>query len=393
MLLNAGNATLVEIIRAEIRASGPMSFARFMEQALYHPEHGYYCSGRSVIGRHGDYFTNVSVGATFAQLLALQFAEIWNAMDRTHDFILVEQGAHDGQFARDLLQAMRDDAPDLCASLRYQIVEPCASLHNHQRENLAEFHDKVSWFQSIEALAPFEGIHFSNELLDALPVHLISSQDESPWKERCVVIVNDEFALTEQPIADAALRAHVAKLPVRSGDYATEASLAAPRWIRDLSRKLIRGFVIAVDYGFPRHRFYEEDRITGTIQVRAQHHLLPSPFVRVGLSDITTHVEWTSLVEEAEASGFLLGGLTDQHHFLTGILSGSPEFMEKASAKTRRELQTLLHPEMLGRSFQVLALSKEIDRSTPLSGFKFAKDPRSEVGLAALDKVKDASAE
>ena len=391
--MNAGNATLVEIIRAEIRASGPMSFARFMEQALYHPEHGYYCSGRSVIGRRGDYFTNVSVGATFAQLLALQFAEIWNAMDRTHDFVLVEQGAHDGQFARDLLQAMRDDAPDLFARLRYQILEPCASLQNRQQESLVEFHDKVSWFPSIAALAPFEGIHFSNELLDALPIHLISSQDGSPWRERCVVIVNDEFALTEQPIVDAALQAHVAKLPVRSGGYATEVSLAAPRWIRDLSQKVIRGFVIAVDYGFSRHRFYDENRFTGTLQTRAQHQLLPSPFVRVGLSDITAHVEWTSLVEEAETSGLLLCGLTDQYHFLTGVLSGSPGFVENAADKTRRELQTLLHPEMLGRSFQVLALSKEIDCSTPLSGFKFAKDPRSEVGLAALDKVKDASTE
>ncbi len=391
--MTSGNATLVEIIRAEIRASGPISFARFMEQALYHPEHGYYSSGRASIGRDGDYFTNVSVGATFAQLFARQFAEIWNAMSRACDFVLVEQGAQNGQFARDLLQSIRDDAPDLFASMRYRIIEPCASLQNRQQETLVEFHEKVSWGPSIAVLAPFEGIHFSNELLDAFPVYLISSQDGSPWTERCVVIVNDEFTLIEQPIVDAALHAHVAKLPLRSGVYETEVSLAVPRWIHDLSRKLTRGFVIAVDYGFPRHRFYVEDRTTGTLQVRAQHQLLQSPFVRVGLSDITAHVEWTSLAEEAEASGFLLHGLTDQHHFLTGILAGSPDFLEKSSTKTRRELQTLLHPELLGRSFQVLALGKEIDRSPPLSGFKFAKDPRSDLGLAALDKIKDASTE
>ena len=98
------NTPLVESIRETIRAEGPQSFAWFMQQALYHPEHGYYSSGRCAIGRKGDYFTNVSVGPLFGQLLAAQFAEIWEDLGKINDFVIVEQGAHDGQFARDVLQ-------------------------------------------------------------------------------------------------------------------------------------------------------------------------------------------------------------------------------------------------------------------------------------------------
>ena len=102
--MQTGNSALIELIRTEIENHGPQSFAWFMQQALYHPEHGYYSSGRCVIGRKGDYFTNVSVGPLFWQLLALQFSEIWERLCKVNDFIIVEQGAHEGQFARDVLE-------------------------------------------------------------------------------------------------------------------------------------------------------------------------------------------------------------------------------------------------------------------------------------------------
>ena len=383
LTLNPGTAALIATIREEIRRSGPISFARFMEHALYHPEHGYYSSGRAAPGRHGDYFTNVSVGPAFGQMFAWQFVEIWKNMGAESDFALVEQGAHHGDLARDFLQALREEAPALFAVLRYEIVEPSRRLQDRQRKTLAEFHDKVGWHESLDALKPFDGVHFSNELFDALPFHLISAGGAiaSPWMERCVAIDGDEFVLTEQPMADSALLAQAAKLPLRPAGYQTEINLAALQLMRDLSPKVRRGYVITVDYGFSRTRFYEEERRTGTMQIRAQHRLLESPFEGIGQSDITAHVEWTSLVEEAEAFGLALGGFTDQHHFLTGILAAFPEFAKNASPQTRRAWQTLLHPEMLGRSFQVLALSKGMDGSPPLRGFKFARDPRAALEL------------
>src|SRR5947199_8820792 len=169
------NTQLVELMRQTIRAQGPQSFAWFMQQALYHPEHGYYASGGCTIGRAGDYFTNVSVGPIFAELLAAQFLEIWEQLNKIDDFIIVEQGAHDGQFARDVLEFAEKRAPEFFAALRYQIVEPFSSLQEQQRQTLKAFHRKVEWRN---ALQTFTGVHFSNELLVAMPVRLITDGTE-----------------------------------------------------------------------------------------------------------------------------------------------------------------------------------------------------------------------
>jgi SAM-dependent MidA family methyltransferase len=384
--LQTGNPALIEFIRNRIRLRGPVSFAWFMEQSLYHPEHGYYSSGRAGIGRRGDYFTNVSVGPVFGQLLAAQFAEIWEKLGRVSNFTIVEQGAHHGEFARDVLESIQQGAPELFAAMRYRIVESFAKLRDRQSQTLGEFRNKIDWRESIEALEPFEGLYVANELIDAFPVHLIKigshkAMTEGSWVETCVDLDGNHFVFSEQPIADEKLRDFVKKLPSPKGAYETEVNIAALAWIENLSAKLARGYLLSIDYGFSRADFFAEHRNQGTLQCRAQHRLLDSPFAAVGESDITAHVEWTSLAEKAEAGGLHVTGFADQHHFLTGIISESPRIAEEASPKTRRALQTLLHPEMLGRSFQVLVLSKGIDPEIKLRGFKFARDPRVALGL------------
>ena len=185
-----GNAELIEIIRAEIGANGPIPFARFMELALYHPQHGYYASGRAHIGRRGDFFTNVSVGPLFGKLLAAQFAEIWEKLRRPRDLKIVEQGAHDGIFAADALSTLRQSASDCFAATSYCIVEPFPIWRERQQENLREFAEKTSWVASIDDMEPFVGIHFSNELFDSIPVHLIVSggvaNGATVWNEKFV---------------------------------------------------------------------------------------------------------------------------------------------------------------------------------------------------------------
>ena len=143
--LNSSTSQLVASIREEIRERGPISFARFMEQALYHPVHGYYSSGRCAIGRRGDYFTSVSVGPLFGKMLAGQFAEIWRALGRPNDFVIVEQGAHHGEFATDVLEALRDRSPEFFATLRYRIVEPFPILRQRQQGVLRQFSGKTEW--------------------------------------------------------------------------------------------------------------------------------------------------------------------------------------------------------------------------------------------------------
>jgi SAM-dependent MidA family methyltransferase len=358
-----GNLALVRLIRGEIQKHGPVSFAWFMEQVLYHPEHGYYSSGRCAIGRKGDYFTNVSVGPLFGQLMLVQFAEIWEQLGKINDFVIVEQGAHDGQFARDVLQASQERTPEFFEALRYRIIGPFPILRERQSQMLEPFRDKVEWRNSLE---PFTGVHFSNELLDAMPVRLISG-----GTEKLVDLQNDEFVFIEGPLSSAAL------------------NQAALDWVDSVAINLQRGYVIAVDYG------HSGDEFQGDIQVRAQHRHLHSPFEQIGHADITMHVDWTSVARHAEANGLRVAGFADQHHFLTGIISelgkSGPaglaaddwgQSIVPNSPKAKRALQTLLHPEMLGRAFQVLALAKNIDPHAPqLAGFKFAREAGSALGL------------
>jgi len=348
-----GNLALITLIRAEIEKRGPVSFAWFMEQALYHPEHGYYSSGRCAIGRKGDYFTNVSIGPLFGQLMTAQFAQIWEQLGKIDNFVIVEQGAHDGQFARDVLQSAQSHAPEFFEALDYRIIEPFPILRERQSQMLEPFRNKIEWRNSLE---PFTGVHFSNELLDAMPVRLITR-----GMEKLVGLQGDRFAFIERPLSNTAF------------------NQVALDWIDNLAGNLKRGYAIVIDYGHSGDEFQKD------IQVRAQHRHLDSPFEQIGHADITMHVDWTSIARRAEENGFAIAGFTDQHHFLTGIISEFGDWDQSSvadSPKAKRALQTLLHPEMLGRAFQVLALAKNVDPTAPPpAGFKFAREPHSVLGL------------
>jgi len=368
------NSELAEIIRAEIDANGPIPFARFMELALYHPKHGYYAGGRANIGRRGDFFTNVSVGPLFGKLLAAQFAEIWEKLERPRDFKIVEQGAHDGVFAADALTALRQSAADCFSATSYFLIESFPIWRERQKKNLREFAEKISWVASIDQMEPFVGIHFSNELFDSLPVHLVVSggvaNGATVWNEKFVSVAADNFAFATANVACSELQLdHLGFFPA---GFETEVNLAAPKLMSEVAAKLSRGLILTIDYGFSRTQFYSLQRSGGSLQVRANQRKLSSPFQQIGLADISAHVEWSSLAEAAQSSGATPVGFTDQHHFLTGIIS---KFFPDADfdASEKRALQTLLHPEMLGRNFQALALGKDFHEK--LAGFQFARDP------------------
>ncbi|MDQ3199089.1 MAG: SAM-dependent methyltransferase [Verrucomicrobiota bacterium] len=377
---------LIQIIRDGLRRRGPTPFSWFMEQALYQPEHGYYAADRCAIGRRGDYFTSVSVGPLFGVMLAGQFAEIWETLGRPGDFVIVEQGTHHGEFATDVLEALRAHWPEFFAHVRYRVVEPFPILRQRQEGVLRAFAEKMEWAESVEEMEPFTGVHFSNELIDAMPAHVIvaaGAPGEREWRERMVERTSCGFAFTDRAITDPRLRARLAKLPpAPEGEYETEINLAALDWIDALAARVIRGVVLIADYGFARGEFYAPNRHTGTLQVYARHQVEASPLEEVGARDISAHVEWTSLVEQAEQSGLRLAGFTDQHHFLTGLLSTHPEIASASKEKTRA-LQTLLHPELLGTKFQFLGLTKEFPAGASLGGFHFARHSRSALGLAS----------
>jgi SAM-dependent MidA family methyltransferase len=355
-----GNPALIQIIRDQIENNGPQSFAWFMQQALYHPEHGYYSSGRCHIGRKGDYFTNVSVGPMFGQLLASQFSEIWDRLGKVNNFFIVEQGVHDGQFVRDVLEFVQTRLPEFFEALRYRILEPSPILKEQQRRKLEAFGDKVQWRESPE---PFSGVHFSNELLDAMPVRLISD-----GIEKLVGLDGDNFTFVERQVDKTIFN---------------EAALDC---VDQIAANLQRGYFIAIDYGCLQEQFERK------VQVRAQHRHLDSPFEQIGEADITMSVDWRSVIERAQANGLHVAGFTDQHHFLTGIISqfvsgDRGQSLLADSRKAKRDLQTLLHPEMLGRAFQVLTLAKNVDvNAPPLAGFKFAR--QLDYSVASYERMK-----
>lgn len=350
-----------------------------MEQALYHPAHGYYSSGRAAIGRGGDYFTNVSVGPLFGGLMATQFAEMWAVLGEPSEFAVVEQGAHDGQLAHDILTAAARSNPRFFAALRHRIVEPFAPLRERQVTTLGSFADRIVWTDSLDQLEPFSGVHFSNELLDAMPVHLVR-WDGTRWLERQVSATEGGFEFIDGPVTDEILRERLAEIPApRASGYETEVNLAMLAWLGEVARKLVRGFVVVADYGFARDEFYAAHRTSGTLQARARHRVLPSPFIDVGEADLTAHVEWTSLAEQAERCGLALLGFTDQHHFITGLLAigdGAVSDGLSMDDKSRRALQTLLHPGFLGMKFQFLVLGQNVEAAGKLAGLRFARNAR-----------------
>ena len=389
--LQTGNAALIEFIRHRIQVSGPVTFAWFMEQALYHPEHGYYSSERAAIGRKGDYFTNVSVGPLYGELMATQFVEMWQALGAPAEFTIVEQGAHDGQFAHDVLSAIEHSYPAFFDAVRYEIVEPFAPLRHRQSELLSQFDARVSWRTSIDAVVPFCGIHFSNELWDALPVHLLRWTG-TEWRERYVTINGDDFTFEDSALSSEALSASVGDIaPPTSIDYTTEVSLVGLSLVGSIAQKLTRGFVLAVDYGFSRDDFYAPHRTTGTLQCYRDHQLISSPLTHVGDADLTAHVEWSSIVPRAEHAGLQLLGFTDQHHFITGLLANADggRLIDEENPKRQRALQTLLHPGFLGMKFQFLVLGKDVEPKATLAGLRFARDPRETLGLKRQPGLED----
>lgn len=367
--MNAGVPELVAQLQAQITAEGPIPFSRFMATVLYDSPHGYYGSGRAVVGRRGDFFTNVSVGPLFGRLIASQVVEIWEHLGSPAVFTVVEQGAHGGEFAGDFLAGIERQSPALFEVIRYRIVEPQANLRTRQQSALAS-NPKVSWLESVAELEPFFGVHFSNELLDAMPIHLVHRAG-GRWHERRVDWQEGRFVLVDGPVSSPELAERISALalPATEG-YQTEINLEARRWLAELAPKLERGCILAVDYGYPRESFYSPERSEGTLSAYHQHRRT-DPLENVGLSDLTAHVEFTSLIEHAAHLGLECAGLTDQHRFMAGLgRAYFPDTAQPPTPERQREMRafmTLMHPGLMGASFKVLALTRNLPQ--PLRGF------------------------
>jgi SAM-dependent MidA family methyltransferase len=327
-----------------------------MEGALYEPRLGYYSSGAARLGRSGDFFTSVSVGACFGELLADQFRTIWEELGSPAEFAIVEQGAHEGRLAADVLGYLEAAAPECFAAIRYTIVGAFEPERVRQRERLGRWLDHLDWAEGL-GVGEFEGVFFCNELIDAFPFHVVRFS-EGVWRERCVGLAADRsFAWVDRAIGEEELRRACEVLGCDFAEgYTTEVRTGVATWLAGVGRSLGRGVVLVIDYGYSHEDYYAPERTEGTMRCFRGHVASDDPFGGVGETDITAHVDFTSLDEAAAELGFAVEELRDQGSYLVELARPRLLAMERdqnVDAAWVRQFQTLTHPGMMGRGFKV----------------------------------------
>jgi len=368
---------LCELIHHDIAAQGGwIPFSRFMELALYAPGLGYYTAGARKFGASGDFITAPELSTLFGRTLARQLIEVMHASS-AH---ILELGAGSGKLALDILTELekQNALPE-----SYSILEVSADLRERQqallKAQLPQLFDRVHWLDSLpEAIT---GAIIGNEVLDALPVHLLRWQTSPATEsgkqgaqeilERGVVSIENNFAWQERPLQDASLNELAQKIQVPD-DYLSEVSPAAQALISSLSERLEKGVLLFIDYGFGASEYYHPQRSSGTLMCHYRHHSHDDPFYLPGLQDITAHVDFSAVAEAAIDHGAEFLGYTSQAYFLlnngiTDLLSEvSPEDV-RAYAPLAAQLQKLSSPAEMGELFKVIALGKGIEEE--LSGF------------------------
>ncbi|HOG02477.1 MAG TPA: SAM-dependent methyltransferase [Accumulibacter sp.] len=365
----ACSAALCSRIVAEIDAAGGwIGFDRFMDLALYTPGMGYYAGGAHKFGAAGDFLTAPELSDAFAQALGAQVAQLL-ALGAPQ---IIEVGAGSGQLAADLLLELdrRDRLPE-----RYCILELSGELRARQHATLStrvpQFLPRLCWLECLPE--DFDGLVLANEVLDAMPVHLVVWNGED-IAERGVAVDNGQFTWRDRP-AGGRLRERAQALAAACAiapGYLSEISLLAPAWIAQWAAILRRGALLLIDYGFPRHEYYHPQRDAGTLMCHYRQHAHAEPFFLPGLQDMTAHVDFTAIVEAGCEAGLELLGYSTQASFLfncglTEILARTPASEPLRYLPLASAVQKLISPAEMGELFKVIALGKGI--SEPLLGF------------------------
>ena len=409
------NLVLCEALASRIAESPQhrITFAQYMEMVLYHPAHGYYAAKTEKIGVQGDFFTSPLLGADFGELLAKQFVQMWEILGKPAPFSLVEMGAGQGILAGDILKYLKLHYSDFFAVLDYTIVEKSSALRQEQQQRLQEF--SLRWCNLEEiSTNSITGCFFSNELVDALPVHQFTLQ-QGRLREIYVTTKN----LTPQPPSLEAKREIEAKGEIANqkdafntniefievieelstpelvkyfdlvnikllssaypDGYRSEVNLAALDWLKMVGEKLQRGYLLTIDYGYPASRYYSPTRSQGTLQCYYQHRHHDNPYINIGRQDITAHVDFTALERWGDRCGLHKVGFTQQGLFLMALgigdriatVSNITGQSIQEILRRREALHQLINPQGLG-GFGVLVQSKgltEAETKQDLQGF------------------------
>ncbi len=385
-----------------------ITFAEFMDLALYHPQVGYYANRALSIGVQGDFFTSPHLGQDFGELLAAQFVQMWTILGCPNSFTLVEMGAGQGLLAVDVLRYASHQFPEFFAALQYVIVERAAPLIAAQKRQLQPLLDRgfsIQW-QSLSELMTNSvvGCVFSNELVDALPVHqvavvngqlqelyvsvsagagiappvssTVASRVEDAEDIRFIEVFDQ---LSTSQLTDYFNLVDIDLLsPTYPENYRTEVNLAALEWMGTVADRLQRGFLLTIDYGYTSDRYYSPTRNQGTLQCYYQHAHHSDPYIHIGQQDITAHVDFTALQRWGDRQGLATLGFTQQGLFLLALgLGDRIAALGQSSATTPAEIHTtlrrrealhqLVNPLGLG-NFGVLIQGKNLDPVPQLIG-------------------------
>ncbi|MBI5902837.1 MAG: SAM-dependent methyltransferase [Deltaproteobacteria bacterium] len=354
-----------------IRTKGRITFAEFMETALYWPDGGYYTGPSGVWGGNGDYVTNLDMGPVFSKLIARQVHEMWTCLGSAPGFELIEAGAGRGWLSKGILSAIDVMFPDLGRAIKVRLVERNANL----RQAAA---GRVSWHADIKDLDKgVKGCVLSNELIDSFPVHRVV-RDASGLKEVYIGFDGSGFVDIVAEPSTPALAGYFRDLNVElAAGQRAEVNLKALEWIAGASSLLDAGFVMTIDYGWPARDLYAPERMRGTLRCHFRHTVGDNPYVNIGSQDITAHIDFTALARAGAKAGLDVTGFTTQKNFLIG--AGIIEELEDMTGpgpanpeKLRHNqfIKGLIMPGGMGDDFKVLIQHKGA-AAPRLSGFSF----------------------
>lgn len=360
------------IILDRIGQRGPIPFADFMAACLYEPGLGYYTSPGRKVGAEGDFYTSINVHRVFGRLIAREICRMWEEMGCPASFDIVEAGAGHGQLATDVLDAICELNSQLYEGVRLTLVEAEPSLAEVQGKLLERHLAKVSWSTPAdlaEGKLRFSGCLYSNELIDSFPTHLVEMTPEG-LREVFVAAEGDQFSEVLDRPSTPELEAYLSRLGITlNPGQRTEINLNAVRWLESAAASLERGFILTIDYGYLAPELYGPMRLNGTLLCYYRHTTEENPYIRVGLQDITTHVDFTTLALRGEELGLSKVWYGEQYRFLMAAGMMQELMALEAAAKTEKEqiairisLKKLILPEGgMGDTFKVLIQAKGVD--------------------------------
>ena len=359
-----------------------ITFASYMDLALYHPDYGYYTTKASILGPDGDFITSPHLGHDFGELLAVQFADMWHSLGQPTPFQVVEMGAGQGLIAADVLTYLQQYQPDCYGALDYIIIEKSPALRSQQQTRLT--HKKVTW-TTLDELTPITGCFFSNELIDAFPVHIIQKNNNQLQE---VYVTTQDSALQETlgPLSTDQLTQYADLVAIDFlndtylDGYRTEVNLAALDWLDTVSSRIARGFLFTIDYGHTAQRYYSPARHKGTLKCYYQHGHHDDPYTNIGQQDLTAHIDFTALQRHGNNVGLSTLGFTQQGLFLMAlglgdrvanlaqtITPGPDGFNQLIQRRSALHQLMDMSPMGLG-TFGVLIQGKSIEDDIPLKG-------------------------